>query len=69
MEEIISEKPSQRVRQKRTGDDEDREMKECLARLKVWQTENLMVAHGMDRVAKSPGKTKSGTIIKGVTNV
>ncbi len=65
MEEIISEKPSQRVRQRRTGDDEDREMKECLARLKVWQTENLMAPYGMDWFAKSSRETKSGTIIKG----
>ncbi len=65
MEKMISEKPSQRVRQRRTGDDEDREMKECLARLKVWQTENLMAPYGMDRFTKSSRKTKSGTIIKG----
>jgi hypothetical protein len=29
--------------------DEDREMEECLAKLRVWQTENLMAPHGMDR--------------------
>jgi len=29
--------------------DKDREMEECLAKLKVWQTENLMAPHGMDR--------------------
>jgi hypothetical protein len=32
--------------------DEDREMEECLAKLKVWQTENLMAPHGMDRFAE-----------------
>lgn len=31
--------------------DVDREMRECLTRLKVWQTENLIAPHGMDRYA------------------
>jgi hypothetical protein len=35
----------------RTENDVHREMRECLTRLKVWQTENLMAPHGMDRYA------------------
>jgi hypothetical protein len=34
-----------------TGEDNDREMLECLARLKVWRVENLMSPTGMDRFA------------------
>ncbi len=30
-------------------EDTDREMYVCLAKLKVWQFENLMAPHGMDR--------------------
>lgn len=30
----------------------DREMMECLAGLKVWQTENLLAPHGMDKFAE-----------------
>ncbi len=63
MEEIISEKPSQRVRQKRTEDDEDREMKECLARLKVWQTENLMAPYGI--LPNHPEKRKVERLSRG----
>ena len=32
--------------------DVDREMMECLTRLKVWQTENLLAPHGMDKFAE-----------------
>jgi hypothetical protein len=66
MEVKISEELSREDRQKRTGDngDEDCEMKECLMRLKAWQTENLMAPRGMDRFAESSGKTKSETTIK-----
>jgi hypothetical protein len=35
-----------------TGEDNDREMYECLARLKVWRVENLMSPTGMDRFAE-----------------
>jgi hypothetical protein len=35
-----------------SGQDVGREMEECLAKLKVWQTENLMAPHGMDRFAE-----------------
>ena len=35
-----------------TGEDNDREMYECLARLKVWRVENLMSPTGMDRFAQ-----------------
>jgi hypothetical protein len=34
-----------------TGEDNDREMHECLERLKVWRVENLMSPTGMDRFA------------------
>ncbi len=37
---------------------EEREMNECLARLNVWQTENLMAPHGMDAFAKRPEKNR-----------
>jgi hypothetical protein len=33
------------------GYDREREMQECLERRKIWQTENLMAPHGMDRFA------------------
>lgn len=33
----------------RPENDVDREMRECLTRLKVWQTENLLAPHGMDK--------------------
>ena len=36
----------------RPENDVDREMRECLTRLKVWQTENLMAPHGMDKFAE-----------------
>jgi hypothetical protein len=36
---------------RQTGEDNDREMYECLARLKVWRVENLMSPTGMDRFA------------------
>ena len=36
----------------RPENDVDREMRECLTRLKVWQTENLMAPHGMDEFAE-----------------
>jgi SUMO ligase MMS21 Smc5/6 complex component len=66
MEVKISEELSREVRQKRTGDNEDKdcEMKECLERLNAWQTENLMAPHGMDRFEEPFGKTKSETTIK-----
>jgi hypothetical protein len=54
MKEIISRKEgltSLKVRGT-SRRDEDREMEECLAKLKVWQTENLMAPHGMDRFAE-----------------
>jgi hypothetical protein len=38
--------------------DEDREMEECLAKLKVWQTENLMAPHGMDRFAEKKKRVR-----------
>ena len=31
----------------------DYEMQECLAKLRVWMTENLMAPHGMDKFADS----------------
>jgi len=67
MKVIISERLSRKVQQKRTRDyeDEDREMKECLVRLKAWQTENLMAPHGLDRFAESSGKTKIGKMRRG----
>jgi len=34
-----------------TREDNDREMYECLARLKVWRVENLISPTGMDRFA------------------
>jgi hypothetical protein len=56
MEELIIETgktvTSARSGASQTGEDSDREMNECLARLKVWQTENLMAPHGMDRFAE-----------------
>lgn len=33
-------------------------MRECLEKLKVWQTENLMAPHGMDRFAEGVGNCK-----------
>jgi hypothetical protein len=67
MKAMISEKLSRKVRQNETRDlgDVGREMKECLVRLKAWQTENLMAPHGMDRFAEASGKTKIGKTIKG----
>jgi hypothetical protein len=55
MNVMISERLGRKDQQKRTRDDEDedREMKECLVRLKAWQTENLMAPHGLDRFAES----------------
>jgi hypothetical protein len=36
----------------RSGGDDGREMRECLERLRVWQTEILMTPHGMDTFAE-----------------
>jgi hypothetical protein len=36
-------------------EDNDQEMHECLARLKVWRIENLMSPTGMDRFAQDIG--------------
>jgi len=36
----------------RPKNDVDQEMRECLTRLKVWQTENLMAPHGMNKFAE-----------------
>ncbi|MFI5295630.1 MAG: hypothetical protein ACHQ0Y_11470 [Thermodesulfovibrionales bacterium] len=35
-----------------TAEDNDQEMHECLAKLKVWRVENLMSPGGMDRFAQ-----------------
>ncbi len=55
MEKLIIEigKPVKSARSgaSQTGEDNDREMHECLARLKVWRVENLMSSTGMDRFA------------------
>ena len=40
-------------------EDIDREMYECLAKLKVWQIENLMAPHGMDRFVNDSCKGPS----------
>ncbi len=63
---IIETKPtavknSLAVRQSK--EDVERQMQECLARLKVWQTENLMAPQGMDRFSEkkeSIPKMKAG---------
>jgi hypothetical protein len=39
------------IRPSQTGEDNDREMHECLERLKVWRVENLMSPTGMHRFA------------------
>ena len=56
MQEITSENretqrkhPKSKVQQEK---DVDGEMRECLTRLKVWQTENLLAPHGMDKFAE-----------------
>jgi hypothetical protein len=51
MQEIISSegRPTDLKGREASKLDDDREMEECLAKLKVWQTENLMAPHGMDR--------------------
>ncbi len=38
----------------------DLEMEECLSKLKVWQTENLMAPHGMDRFVSEAGRRTGG---------
>jgi hypothetical protein len=65
MGELITE-PRERAertlsRARQTEEDNDLEMKECLARLKVWRAENLMAPNGMARFAQdiSTGKTHS----------
>jgi hypothetical protein len=35
-----------------SGGDDGREVRECLERLRVWQTEILMALHGMDTFAE-----------------
>ena len=40
-------------------EDTDREMHECLAKLKVWQLENLMAPHGMGRFVHDSGNGPS----------
>jgi hypothetical protein len=59
MEELIIE-TGEKVRSAQSGtsqsrEDNDREMHECLARLKVWRVENLMSPVGMDRFAGDQG--------------
>jgi len=53
MEEVITitESPIEKapLRSSESAADEDKEMIECLARLKVWRIENLMSPAGMDR--------------------
>jgi hypothetical protein len=47
--------------------DVDREMRECLTRLKVWQTENLLAPHGMDKFAeeKKGDSVREGGFVSG----
>lgn len=57
MQEITSanSEPQRKHLQKsevRSENSVDREMMECLTRLKVWQTENLLAPHGMDKFAE-----------------
>ncbi len=60
MKIMIPERLHRKVHQKSARDDEneEREMRECLVRLKAWQTENLMAPHGMDRFAESSARQK-----------
>jgi len=63
MEELIKEtgkKAKHTIRPRQTQKDNDREMDECLERLKVWRVENLMSPTGMDRFARchEAGETK-----------
>ena len=56
MQDIIAEKKASPGKISENGplneSDLDQEMQECLTRLKVWQTENLMAPHGMNKFAK-----------------
>jgi hypothetical protein len=55
MEQVIREERVKRDRRSgRTSQPENREMMECLEKLKAWQTENLMAPHGMDKFTKRP---------------
>ncbi len=38
----------------------DLEMQKCLAKLEVWQAENLMAPHGMDRFVSEAGRRTGG---------
>jgi len=46
----------------------DLEMEECLAKLTVWQTENLMAPHGMERFLGPPKRAHSASLFESVTN-
>lgn len=54
-----------------TGEGNDQEMHECLAKLKVWRAENLMSPTGMDRFAQDIGSKlpeKAAESIEGSKN-
>jgi hypothetical protein len=63
MQEIISSegRPTDLKGREASKLDDDREMEECLAKLKVWQTENLMAPHGMDRFVEKKKRTSKMT--------
>ncbi len=45
--------------QSRSEADDERDMRACLYRLRVWQTENLMAPHGMDKFSEDGRKGKA----------
>ncbi len=62
MKEVITESRTRVQRTLATGgqeEDNDHEMHECLARLKVWQIENLMAPKGMDRFYRAAVRSSS----------